>query len=62
MKTYEIIIYDFNANDEVVEYDRIMVRTEDAGEMMMLAEDKCQEIMQKHDLDDIYWNYAIKEE
>ena len=58
MKTYEIVIYDFDENDEVIEYDRFTVETDIPGEMMHAASKRCQEVMEEHDLDSVYWNYV----
>lgn len=54
MKIFEIVIYDF---DKEIEYARIAVQCETYGEMMSIAEKKCQEIMEKYKLDNISWNY-----
>ena len=58
MKTYEIVIFDFDENDEVFEYDRFFYETDIPGEMMNVASRKCQEIMKEHNLDSVYWNYV----
>lgn len=58
MKTYEIVIFDFDENDEVFEYDRFFYETDIPGEMMNAASRKCQEIMKEFDLDSVYWNYV----
>ena len=55
MKIFEIVIFDWY---EEIEYARIAVQCETYGEMMSIAEKKCQEIMEKYKLDDICWNYT----
>lgn len=55
MKIFEIVIFDWYKE---IEYARIAVQCETYGEMMSIAEKKCQEIMEKYKLDDIYWNYT----
>ena len=55
MKIFEIVIYDF---DNEIEYARIAVQCETYGEMMNIASDKCQEVMEKYKLDYICWNYT----
>lgn len=55
MKIFELVIYDF---DKEIEYARIAVQCETYGEMMSIAEKKCQEIMEKYKLDNICWSYT----
>lgn len=55
MKTFEIVIFDW---DKEIEYAHIAVQCETYGEMMSIAEKKCQETMKKYKLDDICWNYT----
>lgn len=55
MKIFEIVIFDWYKE---IEYARIAVQCETYGEMMSIAEKKCQETMEKYKLDDICWNYT----
>ena len=54
MKTFEITIFDFY-NETI--YDRRIIKCDTYGEMMRLVEQRCQEIMAEHDLDEVDWNY-----
>ena len=55
MKIFEIVIYDF---DKEIEYARIAVQCENYYELMFIAKEKCEEIMEKYKLDDVCWNYT----
>ena len=54
MKTFEIIIYDWNAE---VEYERYIVECDTYGDLLTLAGKRCQEIMKEKDLQEVCWNY-----
>lgn len=55
MKTFEIIIYDW---DKEIEYERCIIKCNTYAEMMKFANRHCQELMVKYDLQEIYWNYT----
>ena len=55
MKTFEIVIYDWDAE---VEYERRLIECKTYGEMMTFAEKRCQEIMEEKDLHGVCWNYT----
>ena len=55
MKTFEIVIFDWYKE---IEYARIAVQCETYGEMMGIAEKKCQEIIKEYNLEEICWNYT----
>lgn len=55
MKTFEIVIYDWDAE---VEYERRLIECETYGETMAFAEKRCQEIMEEKDLQGVCWNYT----
>ena len=54
MKTFEIIIYDI---DVEVEYEHRLIKCNNYYEMMHLAEQRCQEIMEEKDLLSVCWGY-----
>ena len=54
MKTFEITIFDWD-NETI--YERCTIQCDTYGEMMTLVEQRCQEIMAEHDLDEVDWNY-----
>jgi hypothetical protein len=51
---FEILIYD--TNSEKI-YAQMGISCDSYGEMMDIASAKCQEIMEKYNLDDVCWNY-----
>ena len=54
MKTFEIVIYDWDAE---VEYERHLIECATYGEMMTFAENLCQKVMEEKDLQGVCWNY-----
>lgn len=55
MKIFEIVIFDC---DKGIEYAHIAVQCENYYELMFIAKEKCEEIMEKYKLDDVCWNYT----
>ena len=55
MKTFEIVIYDW---DTEIEYERRIIKCDTYAEMITLAGERCQEIMKEYNLDEICWNYT----
>lgn len=55
MKTFEIVIYDW---DKEIEYERRIIKCDTYAEMMSLAEKRCDEIMKEYNLDEVCWNYT----
>lgn len=55
MKTFEIVIYNWNKE---IEYERRIIKCDTYAEMICLAEQRCQEIMKEHNLDEVCWNYT----
>ena len=54
MKTFEIVIYDW---DKEIEYERRIIKCDTYAEMMSLTEQRCQEIMKEYNLDEVCWNH-----
>ena len=54
MKTFEIVIYDW---DKEIEYERRIIKCDTYAEMMTLVEQRCQEIMKEYNLDEVCWNH-----
>ena len=55
MKTFEIVIYNWNKE---IEYERRIIKCDTYAEMMSLTEQRCQEIMKEYNLDEVCWNYT----
>ena len=52
---FEIVIYDIDTEKV---YARMATFCSSYDEMMRIASQRCQEIMEKYKLDDVCWNYT----